>query len=198
MSARATGSSRSGPGPGYQAAVLAWLGADGHDARAPGRADPRGASAPGRGSASTRPVTIREADGSLGRPGRRAVGRDHRDGRRSGRSRRRCASSSRDGGRLVIPVGSRDRQRLIVVTRHGDEWLERPDGACVFVPLIGAAGFDGRVTGDRERTARYTRPRHDPRLRRAASRRRRALVRRADREPARARPERHDPDGLLG
>ena len=30
-----------------------------------------------------------------------------------------------DGGRLVIPVGPRDRQMLTVVTRHGDEWVER-------------------------------------------------------------------------
>jgi protein-L-isoaspartate(D-aspartate) O-methyltransferase len=48
-----------------------------------------------------------------------------------------------DGGRLVIPVGPRNRQILTVVTRRGDEWVERPDGACVFVPLIGAGGFDG-------------------------------------------------------
>ena len=47
-----------------------------------------------------------------------------------------------DGGRLVIPVGPRDRQILMVVTRHGQEWSERPDGACVFVPLIGAGGFE--------------------------------------------------------
>jgi protein-L-isoaspartate(D-aspartate) O-methyltransferase len=46
-----------------------------------------------------------------------------------------------DGGRLVVPVGPRDRQTLVIVTRHGDEWIERPDGACVFVPLVGAAGY---------------------------------------------------------
>jgi protein-L-isoaspartate(D-aspartate) O-methyltransferase len=48
-----------------------------------------------------------------------------------------------DGGRLVVPVGSRDRQNLIVVVRRGDEWLERNDGPCVFVPLVGEAGFPG-------------------------------------------------------
>ena len=42
----------------------------------------------------------------------------------------------------MIPVGSRDRQRLTVVTRHGDEWSDELDGACIFVPLIGAAGFE--------------------------------------------------------
>jgi protein-L-isoaspartate(D-aspartate) O-methyltransferase len=48
-----------------------------------------------------------------------------------------------DGGRLVVPVGSRDRQDLILVTRRGDEWLEHNDGPCVFVPLVGEAGFPG-------------------------------------------------------
>jgi protein-L-isoaspartate(D-aspartate) O-methyltransferase len=47
-----------------------------------------------------------------------------------------------DGGRLVIPVGARREQQLLVVERHGSEWLERSDGACVFVPLIGAEGWD--------------------------------------------------------
>jgi hypothetical protein len=27
------------------------------------------------------------------------------------------------------------------VERRGDEWHESTDGACVFVPLIGAGGF---------------------------------------------------------
>ena len=47
-----------------------------------------------------------------------------------------------DGARLVIPVGPRNRQILTVVTRHGNDWSERPDGACVFVPLVGAGGWD--------------------------------------------------------
>ena len=47
-----------------------------------------------------------------------------------------------DGGRLVIPVGSRARQLLTVVERHGDEWIDRTDGYCIFVPLIGPGGFD--------------------------------------------------------
>ena len=47
-----------------------------------------------------------------------------------------------DGGRLVLPVGDRDRQQLIVVTRTGDTWTETSDGAVVFVPLIGAEGFE--------------------------------------------------------
>jgi protein-L-isoaspartate(D-aspartate) O-methyltransferase len=46
-----------------------------------------------------------------------------------------------NGGRLVIPVGRRAHQDLILVVRDGDEWRETNDGPCVFVPLIGAAGF---------------------------------------------------------
>jgi protein-L-isoaspartate(D-aspartate) O-methyltransferase len=50
---------------------------------------------------------------------------------------------SPEGGRLVIPVGDRRRQDLLLVTRRGNEWLERNDGPCVFVPLVGAEGFPG-------------------------------------------------------
>ena len=48
-----------------------------------------------------------------------------------------------DGGRLVLPVGGRDRQELIVVARDGDRWTETSDGPVMFVPLIGEAGFPG-------------------------------------------------------
>jgi protein-L-isoaspartate(D-aspartate) O-methyltransferase len=53
-----------------------------------------------------------------------------------------------DGGRLVIPVGPRDLQTLMLVVRRGNDWLETPHGQCVFVPLIGPGGFadpDGDV-----------------------------------------------------
>jgi len=46
--------------------------------------------------------------------------------------------------RLVIPVGSREHQDLLVVERVSEaEWTERSDGPCVFVPLVGAEGFPG-------------------------------------------------------
>jgi protein-L-isoaspartate(D-aspartate) O-methyltransferase len=50
---------------------------------------------------------------------------------------------SPDGGRLVIPVGDRRRQDLLLIRRLGNEWLETNDGPCVFVPLVGAEGFSG-------------------------------------------------------
>ncbi len=46
-----------------------------------------------------------------------------------------------EGGRMVVPVGTRDSQRLVVIdkTRHG---LERSEGeAVVFVPLVGRHGW---------------------------------------------------------
>ena len=48
-----------------------------------------------------------------------------------------------DGGRLVIPVGPRDLQTLMRVVRHGNDWNETPHGQCIFVPLIGPGGFSG-------------------------------------------------------
>lgn len=46
-----------------------------------------------------------------------------------------------DGGRLVIPVGSRSSQILQIVCRHGDR-LRTIDGCmCVFVKLIGQEGW---------------------------------------------------------
>jgi protein-L-isoaspartate(D-aspartate) O-methyltransferase len=48
---------------------------------------------------------------------------------------------SPNGGRLVIPVGNRGRQDLLLIVRHGDTWEERSDGPVVFVPLVGEQGF---------------------------------------------------------
>ncbi len=46
-----------------------------------------------------------------------------------------------DGGRLVIPVGSRMSQRLFIVERDGDEFIQRESIPCVFVPLVGRHGW---------------------------------------------------------
>lgn len=49
-----------------------------------------------------------------------------------------------DGGRLVIPVGTRFDQELVLLTRRGDKLEERQLGPCRFVPLTGEAGwFEG-------------------------------------------------------
>ncbi len=46
-----------------------------------------------------------------------------------------------EGGRLVIPVGPRGSQELVLVTRHGDAYSEQGLGGCVFVPLVGEGGY---------------------------------------------------------
>ncbi len=128
-----------GTGSGYQAAVLAWLGArvttlERHATLIPEACDRLAAL----GLADA--IEIRLADGSLGDP----TGAPW-DGIIVTAAAPAIPDALRDqladGARLVIPVGPRDRQVLIVVTRNGQEWSERPDGACIFVPLIGAGGF---------------------------------------------------------
>lgn len=48
---------------------------------------------------------------------------------------------SEDGGRLVMPVGTRDQQWLTVVERHGSVTSQRAVEPVVFVPLLGEHGF---------------------------------------------------------
>jgi protein-L-isoaspartate(D-aspartate) O-methyltransferase len=129
-----------GTGSGYQAAILAALGArvtsiERHEDLA-SAARERLAEL-GFGDA----VDVRVGDGSLGLPDEgpwdriivTAAAPDITNALRD---------QLAEGARLIIPVGSRDRQILTVVTRHGNEWTERPDGACVFVPLVGVGGWD--------------------------------------------------------
>ena len=46
-----------------------------------------------------------------------------------------------DGGRLVIPVGDREGQELLIVTKRGGRVRQRSLGGCRFVPLIGDEAF---------------------------------------------------------
>lgn len=53
------------------------------------------------------------------------------------------------GGRLVIPVGDAEDQRLIRITRNGEDEFSQEDlGAVRFVPLIGEHGWKGDRFGD--------------------------------------------------
>ncbi len=49
-----------------------------------------------------------------------------------------------EGGRLVIPAGGGYSQRLLVLERRGEKVIERDEGGCVFVPLIGEYGWKER------------------------------------------------------
>jgi protein-L-isoaspartate(D-aspartate) O-methyltransferase len=130
-----------GTGSGYQAAILATLGArvvtlERHAELADEAR--RRLEQLGLGDK----VEIRVADGSLGDPSAAPY-----DGivvtAAAPSIPAALLDQLADGGRLVIPVGPRDRQRLVVVTRHGNEWEQRSDGEVVFVPLVGAGGWPG-------------------------------------------------------
>lgn len=46
-----------------------------------------------------------------------------------------------EGGRMLIPVGGRDMQKLVLVTREGARFTEQEVTACTFVPLLGRFGW---------------------------------------------------------
>jgi protein-L-isoaspartate(D-aspartate) O-methyltransferase len=131
-----------GTGSGYQAAILARLGAEvvSYERQAALVATARARLAavdlgPGR-------VEVRAGDGSLGDPDGGPW-----DGIIVTAAAPAVPGALRDqlrvGARLVIPVGSRLQQDLIVVERTGpNDWRETSDGACVFVPLVGAGGWE--------------------------------------------------------
>ncbi|MGH2465174.1 MAG: protein-L-isoaspartate(D-aspartate) O-methyltransferase [Candidatus Limnocylindrales bacterium] len=52
-----------------------------------------------------------------------------------------------EGGRLVIPIGASGDQQMVVVTRADGRLVETQVGEVAFVPLIGAAGFRPAADG---------------------------------------------------
>jgi protein-L-isoaspartate(D-aspartate) O-methyltransferase len=128
-----------GTGSGYQAAVLARLGARVVSyERYPELAAAARERLADLGLEDA--VEIRVGDGSLGDPA---------GCRYSGiivtaeapRIPDELLEQLEEGGRLVIPVGPRDCQDLVLAIRHGNDWEQRSEGLCVFVPLVGAGGW---------------------------------------------------------
>ena len=128
-----------GTGTGYQAAVLAAMGCSvlGIERIPELAAEARERlAALGYGEA----VEIRVGDGSMGAPDDgpwwhilvAAAAPSVPDA---------LAAQLGDGGRLVIPVGRRWEQELVLVERRGPRLHTTSHGPCVFVPLVGAAGY---------------------------------------------------------
>jgi len=53
-----------------------------------------------------------------------------------------------DGGRMLIPVGTREMQRLVMVRRTGDQYAQEEILDCTFVPLLGRFGWAGEAPGN--------------------------------------------------
>ena len=135
-----------GTGSGYQAAILAHLGAKVYSVE---RIAPLAQSAMKRlKNLGYTQVEIRVGDGSLGWPSAAPF-----DGilvtAAAPRLPQLLLNQLREGGSLVIPIGSGLSQVLILARRlHGQIQSEEVCG-CVFVPLIGAHGFEeGQVSAE--------------------------------------------------
>lgn len=128
-----------GTGSGYQAAVLAAMGCDvlGIERIAELVPDARARlDALGYGEA----VEIRVGDGTLGAPDEAPWARIL-VAAAAPRVPATLTDQLGDGGRLVIPVGERWEQDLLLVERDGSRLRTTSHGACVFVPLVGEGGY---------------------------------------------------------
>jgi protein-L-isoaspartate(D-aspartate) O-methyltransferase len=128
-----------GTGSGYQAAVLARLGARVTSIeRLPDLAD---AARSTLASLGIQGIDVRVGDGSRGDPDGAPW-----DGIVVTAGAPSIPDALREqlavGARLVIPVGPRHQQDLVVVERRSpNDWQEWSDGAVVFVPLVGEGGW---------------------------------------------------------
>jgi protein-L-isoaspartate(D-aspartate) O-methyltransferase len=128
-----------GTGSGYQAAVLAKLGA--RVTSIERHADLSEAAREHLSALGISDVDLRVGDGSRGEPDGAPW-----DGIVVTAGAPSIPDALREqlavGARLVIPVGPLDRQDLIVVERQGPtDWREWSDGPVVFVPLVGEGGW---------------------------------------------------------
>jgi len=128
-----------GTGSGYQAAVLAAMGCSvlGIE-RLAELAEPARERIEALGFGDR--VEIRVGDGSVGEPGEAPWPRIIVAAAAPAVPDALVVQLA-DDGRLVIPVGGRWEQDLILVERHGVDVISSNHGPCVFVPLRGAAGW---------------------------------------------------------
>jgi protein-L-isoaspartate(D-aspartate) O-methyltransferase len=128
-----------GTGSGYQAAVLAAMGClvTGIE-RIPELAAAARARLDALGYGDR--VEVRDGDGSTGEP-RGAPWPRILVAAAAPRVPPGLADQLADGGRLVLPVGERVEQVLVLVERHGARLRTTTHGGCVFVPLVGTGGF---------------------------------------------------------
>jgi protein-L-isoaspartate(D-aspartate) O-methyltransferase len=137
-----------GTGSGYQAAVLAAMGAHvigiERDAELAEQAQQTIAGLDlGEAVGSVQVVT---ADGTLGYPALAPYDRIL-IAAAAPKLPEPLAEQLADPGRAVLPIGDRLQQVLTILDKREGQWSQSEDTPCRFVPLIGAYGFDGAAEG---------------------------------------------------
>ena len=133
-----------GTGSGYAAAVLTELAAEVVSIeRLPALAEQARAALHEAGYDN---VEVRIGDGSLGAPDR-APFQAIAVAAAAPAVPAALAEQLAEGGRLVVPRGSRSSQRLVLVVRTPAGHVERASMPVRFVPLVGAEGFRDRHRG---------------------------------------------------
>jgi protein-L-isoaspartate(D-aspartate) O-methyltransferase len=130
-----------GTGSGYQAAILAELGAAVVSIERYPELSARAGEALLR--AGYRDVRLVVGDGTLGVPEHAPYDAIVVGAAGPSVPEPLVGQLSTEGGKLVMPVGRREHQQLTVVQRRGEETTIKVLEAVVFVPLIGEHGFGG-------------------------------------------------------
>jgi len=128
-----------GTGSGYQAAILAELGADVVSVER--HAELSGEAARRLAKAGYEGVRLVVGDGTRGWPAGSPYDAVIVTAAGPSVPRPLVDQLSPEGGKLVIPVGVRVHQELTVVERRGSELVSSRRDPVVFVPLIGEYGF---------------------------------------------------------
>jgi protein-L-isoaspartate(D-aspartate) O-methyltransferase len=128
-----------GTGSGYQAAILAELGA--RVTTIERHAELSGQAALRLADAGYDDVRLVVGDGTRGWPGGAPYDAVIVTAAGPSVPQPLLEQLAPDGGRLVMPVGTRGHQELTVVERRGSELISSRREPVVFVPLIGEYGF---------------------------------------------------------
>jgi protein-L-isoaspartate(D-aspartate) O-methyltransferase len=130
-----------GTGSGYQAAILAYLGASVYSIERNGRLADEACERLARLGFTG--VEVICGDGSEGYP-QAAPYQGIVVTAAAPRVPQTLLDQLADEGRMIIPVGNLHHQDLLLLTKHADQITTRALDPCQFVPLIGKAGWPAK------------------------------------------------------